>query len=71
MRTPVGVFVEPEIAPHDPALDGFEALAEDPECAQMRYEGALRDRLPLDPARDVAIDGRPRRRSPAIWAFSR
>lgn len=34
------------------------ALAEDPACAEIWYEGALRNRLPLDPARDVVIDGR-------------
>lgn len=34
------------------------ALADDPACAEIWYEGALRDRLPLDPTRDVVIDGR-------------
>jgi phytanoyl-CoA hydroxylase len=34
------------------------ALADDPGCEQLWYEGALREHLPLDPARDVAIDGR-------------
>jgi phytanoyl-CoA hydroxylase len=34
------------------------ALAEDPACEQIWYEGALRDRLSLDPARDREIDGR-------------
>ncbi len=31
------------------------ALADDPACAEIWYEGALRDRLPLDPARDRAM----------------
>ncbi len=34
------------------------ALADDPDCEQIWYEGALRDHLALDPSRDVAVDGR-------------
>src|SRR5690606_24714341 len=34
------------------------ALSDDPACAMIWYEGALRAHLALDPARDRAIDGR-------------
>lgn len=32
--------------------------ADDPECEQIWYEGALRELLPLDPEKDVTVDGR-------------
>jgi phytanoyl-CoA hydroxylase len=34
------------------------ALAERPGCSMIWYEGAIRDRLTLDPSRDREIDGR-------------
>lgn len=34
------------------------ALAEDPDCEQIWYEGALRDHLELDASKDVEIDGK-------------